>query len=183
MTPSFHPQQSYCTSADSEQPFQPRYATMIHHPYRSMSRLIHALKLPNHRLTNTAKHLCHCMLVNQLQCMTPSERFGFLLLWYVFYHGTAIKYAPAMVPHTTACRDTFVNAMSKQLTLSQVAQLPHHRLQQDTTSQQHNLHGHNLHSACSPHPLHLQHQQPRQTRSQLFLSHQLFKGMPQHQCP
>ena len=40
----------------------------------------HALKLPNHRPTNAAKHLCHCMLVNQLQHMTPSERFGFLLL-------------------------------------------------------------------------------------------------------
>ena len=48
-----------------------------------MSRLIHALKLLNLKLTNIAKHLCHCMLVNQLQCMTPTERFGFLLLWYV----------------------------------------------------------------------------------------------------
>ena len=33
-----------------------------------------------------------------------------------------------MVPHTATCRDTFVNAVSKQLTLSQVAQLPHCRL-------------------------------------------------------
>ena len=69
-----------------------------------------------------------------------SERFGFLLLWYMSYHGTAIKYAPAMVPHTATCGDTFVNAVSKQLTLSQVAQLPHSRLWLDTTSQQHNLH-------------------------------------------
>ena len=47
---------------------------------RAVSRLTHALKVLRHRLTNVAKHLCHCMLVNQLQCMTPSETFGFLLL-------------------------------------------------------------------------------------------------------
>ena len=97
-----------------------------------MSKSTHVLKPPNHRLTNTAKHLCHCILVNQLQCMTPLERFGFLLLWYVSYHRTAIKYAPAMVPHTAAHRDTFMNAVSKWSTLSQVAQLPYHRLQLDT---------------------------------------------------
>ena len=96
------------------------------------------------------------------------------------YHGTAIKYAPAMVPHTATCRDTFVNAVSKQSTLSQVTQLPHCRLQLDTASKQHNLHCPHLHSACSPNPLHLQHQQPRQTRPQLFLPDQLFKGMPLH---
>ena len=39
------------------------------------------------------------------------------------YHGTAIKYVPAMVPHTATHGDTFVNAVSKQSTLSQVAQL------------------------------------------------------------
>ena len=39
-----------------------------------------ALKLSNHRLTNTAKHLHPCMLVNQLLHMTPFKRFGFLLL-------------------------------------------------------------------------------------------------------
>ena len=50
-----------------------------------------------------------------------------------------------MVPYTATCTDTFVNAVSKQLTLSQVAQLPHCRLQLDTASQ-----WHNLHSACSP---------------------------------
>ena len=155
---------------------------MTHQPYKSMSRLTHALKLLNHRLTNAAKHLCHCMLVSQLQYMTPSERFGFLLLWYASYHGTAIKYTPAMVPHTAAPRNTSVNAMSKQWTLSQVAQLPHHRLQQDTASQQHNLHCPHLHHACSPHPLHLQHQQPRWTRLQLFLPCWLFKRMPRHQC-
>ena len=97
-----------------------------------MSRSMHTLNLLRHRLTNAAKHLHHCMLVNQLQCMTPSKRFGFLLLWYLSYHGTAIKYAPAMVPHTTTHGDTSVNAVSKQPTLSQVAQLPHCRLQQDT---------------------------------------------------
>ena len=73
-------QQSCCTSTNSKQPFWPRSATMTHHPYMSMSRLTHALKLPNHRPTNAAKHLCHCMLVNQLQCTTPSEGSGFLLL-------------------------------------------------------------------------------------------------------
>ena len=155
---------------------------MTHHPYKSVSRSTHALKLPNHSLTNAAKHLHYCMLVNQLQCMTPSERFGFLLLWYVSYHETAIKYTPAMVPHTAVCRDTFVNAVSKWSTLSQVAQLPYCRLQQDTTSQWHNLHCPHLHNACNPHPLHLQHWQPRQTRLQLFLPCQLFKRTPQHQC-
>ena len=80
-TPSFHLQQSYCTNTNSEQPFQPRYPTATHQPYKSVSRLTHALKLLKHRLTNIAKHLHHCMLVNQLQCMTPSEGFGFLLLW------------------------------------------------------------------------------------------------------
>ena len=38
-----------------------------------------------------------------------------------------------------------------------------------------------LHCTCSPHPLHLQHWQPRCTRLQLFLPCQLFKRMPQHQ--
>ena len=113
---------------------------MTHQPYKSVSRLIHALKLLNHRLTNVAKHLHHCMLVNQLQCKTSSERFGSLLLWYASYHRTPIKYAPAMVPHTTMHGDTFVNAVSKQLTLSQVTQLLHCRLQQDTASQWHNMH-------------------------------------------
>ena len=181
LTPSFHLQQSYCTNADSEQPFQPRYATTTHQPYKSVSRLTHALKLLNHRLTNAAKHLHHCMLVNQLQHMTPSERFGFLLLWYASYHGTAIKYTPAMVPHTATCGDTFMNTVSKQSTLSQLAQLPHCRLWQDTTSQWHNLNCPQLHCACSPHPLHLQHWKPRWTRIQLFLPCQLFKRMPQHQ--
>ena len=128
LTPSFHLQQSCCTNADSEQPFWLRYTIVTHQLHKSMSRLTHALKLLNHRLTNAAKHLCHCMLVNQLQCMTPSERFGFLLLWYTSYHGSAIKYTPTMVPHTAVHGDTFVNAVSRQLTLSQVAQLPHSRL-------------------------------------------------------
>ena len=105
-----------------------------HQPYKSMSRSTHTLKLLRHRLTNIAKYLHHCMLVNQLQCMTPSEGFGYLLLWYASYHGTAIRYTPAMVPHTAACGDTFVNAVSKQLTLSQVAQLPHSRFQLNSTS-------------------------------------------------
>ena len=60
--------------------------------------------------------------------------FGFLLLWYTSYHGTAIKYAPAMVPHTTVHGDTSLNKVWKQPTLSQVAPLPHLRLWQDTTS-------------------------------------------------
>ena len=165
-TPSFHLQQSCCTNANSEQPFQLRYATATHQPYTSMSRSTHALNLLRHRLTNAAKHLHHCMLVNQLQHMTPSKRFGFLLLWYASSHRTAIKYAPAMVPHTAACGDTSMNAVSKQLTLSQVAQLPHCRLWQDTSSQQYNLHCPHLHHACSTHPLHLQHWQPRWTRLQ-----------------
>ena len=49
---------------------------MTHHPYKFMSRSTHALKLPNHRLTNAAKHLHHCMLVNQLQCMIPQKDLG-----------------------------------------------------------------------------------------------------------
>ena len=39
---------------------------------------------------NAAKHLCPCMLVNQLQHTTPFEGFGFLLLWYASLHGAAI---------------------------------------------------------------------------------------------
>ena len=144
----------------------------------SVSRSTHTPKLLRQRLTNIAKHLCHCMLVKQLQCMTPSKRFGFWLLWYMSYHGTAIKYAQAMVPHTTAHGDTFMNAVSKQLTLSQVAQLPHHRLWLDTTSQKYNLHHLHLHSICSPHQ---QHQQPRQAKPQLSLPCQLFKRRPWHQ--
>ena len=54
-------------------------STQVH-----VSRSTHPLKLPNHRLTNVAKHLYHCMLVNQLQHMTPSEKSGFLLLWYMY---------------------------------------------------------------------------------------------------
>ena len=181
-TPSFHLQQSCCTNANSEKLFWPRYATATHQPYKSMSRLTHALKLLKHRLTNVSKHLHHCMLVNQLQYMTPPKRFGFLLLWYMSYHRTAIKYAPAMVPHTATHGDTFVSTVSKQPRLSQVPQLPHCRLQPDTTSQWHNLHCPHLHSTCSPHPLHLQHWWPRWNRLQLFLPCQLFKRMPWHQC-
>ena len=79
-TPSFHLQQSCCTNTNSEQPLQPRYTTATHQPYVSVSRSTNIPKLLKHRLTNVAKHLHHCMLINQLQCMTPSERFGFLLL-------------------------------------------------------------------------------------------------------
>ena len=83
----------------------------------------------------------------------PQKDLGSSYCWYMSYHRTAIKYAPAMVPHTATHVDTFVNAVSKQLTLSQVAQLPHCRLQLDTASQWHNLHCPHLHSACSPHLL------------------------------
>ena len=114
--------------------------------------------------------------------MTPSGKFGFLLLWYLSHHGIAIKHTQAMVTHTAACRDTFVNAVSKWSTLSQVAQLPYCRLQLDTASQQHNLHCPHLHSTCSPHLLHLKHWQPRWTSLQPFLPHQLFKEMPLCQC-
>ena len=57
-------------------------------------------------------------------------------LWKIWVPATVIHVLPQnsyqvyiskMVPHTTAHGDTFVNAMSKQLTLSQVAQLPHCR--------------------------------------------------------
>ena len=108
---------------------------------------------------------------------------GSWLLWYMSYHGTSIKCTPPMVLHTTTCGDTFMNAVPKWSTLSQVAQLPHCRLKLDTTSQWHNLHCPHLYSTCSPHPLHLQHWQPRWTRLQLFLPHPLFKGMPQASMP
>ena len=73
---SFHIQQSCCTNANSEQPFWPRYTTATHQPHMSMSRSTHSLNLLRHRLTYAAKHLCHCMLVNQLQHMTPSKNLG-----------------------------------------------------------------------------------------------------------
>ena len=85
-----HLQQNCCTNANSEQPFWPRYAAVTHQPCKSVSRLTHALKLSNHRLTNAAKHLYPCMLVNQLQHMTPFKRFGFLLLLYASPHRAAI---------------------------------------------------------------------------------------------
>ena len=78
--PSFHLQQSCCTNTSSEQPIPPRYAIMTHQPSKSVSRSTHTLKLLNHKLTNAAKHFGHCILVNQLQHMTPSIGFGFLLL-------------------------------------------------------------------------------------------------------
>ena len=56
-----------------------------------------------------------------------------------------------MVPHTAMCGDISVNAVSKQSTLSQVAQLPHHRLQQDTASHQDNLHC----PTCTMHAAHI----------------------------
>ena len=108
------------------------------------------------------------------------QGFGFPLLWYVSSHGTAIKYAPAMVPHTATCRGTSVNAASRQSTLSPVAQLPHCRLWQDPTFSGTTCITH-LHHACSPLLLHLQHWQPRWNRLQLFLPCQLFRRMPQHQ--
>ena len=82
LTANSHPQQNWCTNANSEQPCQPRYATATHQPCKSMSRSTHAPNLLRHRLTNAAKHLPPCMLVNQLQHRTPFKRFGFLLLWY-----------------------------------------------------------------------------------------------------
>ena len=116
------------------------------------------------------------MLVNQLQCMTPSKRFGFLLLWYASYHGTAIKYALAMVPHTAACGDTFMNAVSKAVDTAPSGTT--------ATLQALTRHHFSLAQPAPPHLhlLHLQHQQPRWTRLQLFLPHQLFKGMPKCQC-
>ena len=155
---------------------------MTHQPYKSMSRLTHTLKLLRHRLINVIKHLHHCMLVNQLQHMTPSKGFEFLLLWYMSSHGTAIKYATAMVPHTATHAGTSMKAVSKQLTLFPVAQLPHCRLWIDTTFQQHNLHHPHLHHACNPHLLHLQHWQPRWNRLHLFPPCWLFKRIPKHQC-
>ena len=79
-TANSHLQQNCCTNADLEQPFQPRYATATHQPCKSVSRSTHVLNLLRHRLTNAAKHLHPCMLVNQLQHTTPFESFGFLLL-------------------------------------------------------------------------------------------------------
>ena len=89
-----------------------------------------------HRLTNTAKHLHHCMLVNQLQCKTPS--------WKFWVPATVIT-CPTMgqlssryqqwfhiLPHTeTPLWTCNVKAV---LTLSQVAQLPNCRFQLDNTS-------------------------------------------------
>ena len=49
-----------------------------------------ALQVHEQMLINAAKHLYPCMLVNHLQHTTPSERFGFPLLWYASSHGAAI---------------------------------------------------------------------------------------------
>ena len=85
-----------------------------------------------------------------------------------------------MVLHIATCRDTFVNVVSKQSTLSQVAQLLHCRFWLDTAFQQYSLYHPHLHSICSPHLLHLQHWQPKWGKSQLSLPCQLFKRMPWH---
>ena len=90
LTANSHLQQNCCTNTDSEQPFWARYATATPQPCKSVSRLTHTPKLSNHRLINAAKHLHPCMLVNQLQHMTPFKSFGFLLLGYASSHGAAI---------------------------------------------------------------------------------------------
>ena len=98
-------------------------------PYMSMSRLTHAPKLPNHRLINAAKHLCPCMLVNHLQhTLHPLKDLGSCYCDTCPPMEQLSIMHPAMVPHTAACGDTSVNAVSKQPTLSQVAPLPHCRL-------------------------------------------------------
>ena len=114
---------------------QLRYATATHQPHKSMSRLTTGSESAKAQAEKCSKTLASLVcLSTSCNIWHPSKRFGFLLLWYASCHGTAIKYAPAMVPHTTACGGTSVNAVWKQQTLSQVAQLQHHRLWQDPTS-------------------------------------------------
>ena len=134
-----------------------------------MSRSTHTQKLPNHRLTNAAKHLHHCMLVNQLQCTTHSASSGSLPLWYVSCQKTATMCAPVMAWSTAIQDDTFMNTVSSLLTLPQLSHQPFCRLLPYLAFLQQCLHPPSLHYYCILYLLHLQHLQLQNHRHQLSL--------------
>ena len=96
MPSSCHLLSSY-TNARLGPPFLPEFATLTQQPSRFMNELMPTLIPPNHRQTNDANLLHHCMLVSQLHLMTPSVRSGFLPLWYRSCQKTATKCSPVMV--------------------------------------------------------------------------------------
>ena len=176
--PSSHHLLSSCTNASLWPSFLPKSTTLTQQPSKLMNGLRATLMPSNHKQINTANLSHPCMLVSQLPCMTPFTRFGSPLWWYASYPRTATRYAPVMVLFTTAQDNTYVNAMSSPLTLSQTPQQPHHRLLPDLTSLHHSLHLpslHNWHSLCS---FHLQCLQLWSHRPQLSPSHSCPKGHP-----
>ena len=64
--------------------------------------------------------------------------------------------------------DTYMNAVSSQLTLFQTPQQPHCRILPDLTPLCHSLHLPSLHNQCSLHQLHPQHLQLQSHRPQLL---------------
>ena len=122
LTPSSHHLLSSCTNANVGPLFLPKSATLTQQPSNFMNGLIPTLMPSRHRWINTVNLLHPCMLVSQLPYMMPFARFGSLLQWYVSYPRTATRYAPAMVLFTTTQDNTYVNAVSSPLTLSQMPQ-------------------------------------------------------------
>ena len=155
---SSHHLLSSCTDASLGPPLLPKSATLTQQPSKFMKGLIATPMLLRCREINTANLLHPCMLVIPLPCMTPFTRFGSLLQWYASYLRTATKYAPSTMAWSTAAQDdTYVNAVSSQLTLFQTPQQACCRLLPDLASLCHSLDPpslHNQHSLCQ---LHLQH--------------------------
>ena len=119
----------------------------------------------NDRLINAAKHLHPCMLVNQLQHMTPFEGFGFLLLWY----ASSMEQLSSMhqqwfhillhmeTPPWTQCQSSqHCSKWHHCHTAGSVNTLLYSGTTCITPT---------LHHACSPHLLHLHHWQPDETGS------------------
>ena len=153
---------------------------MTQQPHKSMSRSRHALNLLRHKLTNAAKHLHPCMLVNQLQHMTPFKRFGFLLLWYASSHGNSYLVCTSNGStycrtwrHLHECSVKAADTVPSGTTVTLQALSSHCFLVAQPASP----------PTCTMHAAHIcctcNTGNPDQTGSSLFLPHQLFRRMPQ----
>ena len=138
--PHSHHLLSSCTNASLGPPSLPKSATLTKQPSKFANRLLPTPTPSDHRLINTANLLHPSKLVCQLPCMIPFTRFGSPLQWYMSYARTVTRYTPVMVLSTTTQDDTFMNAVSNQLTLFQMSQQPHCRLPPDPMSLCHSLH-------------------------------------------
>ena len=176
--PRSHHLLSSCTNANLRPPSLPKSRTLTLQHSKFVNKLLPILTPPNHRLINTANLLYPCMLVSQLPCMIPFTRFGSPLLWYASYPGTATRYASAMVLFAATQDDTYVYAVSGPLTLFQMPQQPHCRLQPDPMSLHHSLHPLGMHSPWHLCLLYTQHLQLWSHRPQLFPPCQLSQRLP-----